>query len=113
MITPREPDTNVAVISWDHARYLNMLSKTFEKMNDRFASALEFNVSLFDIVDDSTCTQHSYVYGEEHDSKGAYTVASMVYHYLTNTASSRTRSADRPIITTEGCGAENRNKTVC
>lgn len=48
-----QSETNIAVISWDHARHLSIPDKALEQMGEHFASRLGYNVYLFGIVDES------------------------------------------------------------
>lgn len=82
-------------------------------MQDHFASVLGYNVYLFGIVDECTSVQHNYVCGEEHNSKGPSTVASMIFDYLKHHASEQVRSFEHLVSITDGSGAENRNRIVC
>jgi len=102
-----------SMISWDYARHLSIPHKAKETMGEHFASTLGYNAYLFGIVDECTEKQYNYIYGEEHNSKGSNNVCSMVYHFLKYIASEKIKKSEHLIVFIDGCGGENKNRTVC
>lgn len=67
----------------------------------------------FGLVYEVALKKHNFLYGEENPFEGSDNVASILFHYLRNLAPTYLQVVDHLVVCTDGCAAENTNKTAC